>query len=82
MKPDSSAPSRQNAARWASGELPAPISLPASASIAPDRPSARLITSTAATVITAGLLKPAKAASGPISPSRTQAIRLAIATTS
>ena len=50
--------------------------------IAPDRPSALLITRTAATVITAGLLKPANAASGWISPSRTQAIRLVIATTS
>ena len=82
MKPESSAPSTQNAARWVNGELPASISLPASASIAPVRPSARLITRTAATVMTAGLLNPANAASGPISPSSTQAIRLAIATTS
>ena len=82
MKPDSNAPSTQNEARCENCALPAPMSLPASASIAPERASARLITSTAATVITAGLLNPAKAASGPISPSRTQAIRLVIATTS
>jgi len=58
------------------------LGLPASASIAPVRLSARLITRTAATVITAGLLNPPKAASGATSPSRTQLIRLAIATTS
>jgi hypothetical protein len=75
-------PSTQNEARCASRALLAPMSLPASASIAPERASTRLITRTAATVITAGLLNAAKAASGPISPSKTQTIRLVMATMS
>jgi hypothetical protein len=81
-KPESAAPSTANEARWANGEPLASISLPASASTAPERASARLITRTAATVITAGLLNPANAASGSISPSTTQTMRLVIATTS
>ena len=82
MKADSSAPTRHNEARWTNCEPLAAISLPASASIAPERARARVITSTAATVITAGLLNPANAASGATTPSRTLTIRLVIATTS
>ena len=82
MKPDSNAPSTENEAKCENFALLAPMSLPASASIAPERASARLITSTAATVITAGLLNPANAASGSISPSTTQTIKLVMATTS
>ena len=66
----------------ANGAPLVPISRPASASTAPERASARLITSTAATVITAGLLKPANAASGSTSPSRMQTISAQSATTS
>lgn len=82
MKPESRAPSPVRAARLAARPASAGSTLRASASTAPEACKAALSTSTAATVITAGWPKPAKAASGATSPQSTQAMRPAIATTS
>ena len=82
MKADSSAAKAQMAPICAAGVFAMSVQRLAASSTRPERASVCVITSTIATVTTAGLLKPAKAASGLMMPARTQIIRAATATMS
>jgi hypothetical protein len=82
IKPESSAASTASAAMLRLDPAPAGNTLRVSTSTAPETCSARLSTSTQATVTTAGWPKPLKASAGATSPPTTQASRAAIATMS
>ncbi|MBM3560577.1 MAG: hypothetical protein FJX53_12015, partial [Alphaproteobacteria bacterium] len=82
MKAEITAPTLHSSTMCRAGEVPSRISRSPTSVTTPPRASAWLSTSTAATVITAGLPKPENAASGFTRPASTQATSAATATTS
>ena len=82
MKADSTAATPDKAATCPWGEAAAGVTARRTKSTAPEAVRARLITSTAATVITAGWPKPAKASPAGTSPAATAAKRASMATMS